>query len=76
MNWNPADGNFAVVRLKAGSAAEERAKAWEMRTPEANYYELTCVEARRNGERTVASVERVLRKAGVLEALGRTKWMP
>lgn len=45
--------------------------------PQANYgHELTCVEACGDGERTIASVERVLRKAGVLKALSRAKWMP
>jgi hypothetical protein len=34
------------------------------------------VEGCGNGERTIASVERVLRKAGVLKALSRAKWMP
>ncbi len=45
--------------------------------PQADYgHELTCVEPRGNGARTIASVERVLRKTGVLKALGRAKWMP
>ena len=38
--------------------------------------DLSRVEANAHGERIVTSVERVLRKAGVLKALGRAKWMP
>lgn len=37
---------------------------------------LTRVECQGEGERTIASVERLLRKTGVLKALGRAKWMP
>jgi hypothetical protein len=37
---------------------------------------LTRVECRGEGERTIASVERLLRRTGVLKALGRAKWMP
>jgi hypothetical protein len=37
---------------------------------------LSRVEAGGTGERTIASVERVLRKAGVLKALSRAQWMP
>ena len=37
---------------------------------------LSRVEACGNGERTIASVERALRKAGVLKALSRAQWMP
>jgi hypothetical protein len=37
---------------------------------------LTCVNGRGEGERTVVSVERVLRKTGVLKALNRAKWLP
>ena len=37
---------------------------------------LTRVENYGNGERTIASVERVLRKTGVLKALSRAKWQP
>ena len=39
-------------------------------------HELSRVEAQGTGEGTIASVERVLRKAGVLKALSRAKWMP
>ncbi len=38
--------------------------------------ELTCVNGRGEGERTVASVERVLRRTGVLKALSQVKWQP
>ena len=34
------------------------------------------VEGHGDGERTIASVERILRKTGVLKALSRAKWMP
>ncbi|HNC06934.1 MAG TPA: hypothetical protein PLS38_11610 [Solirubrobacterales bacterium] len=34
------------------------------------------IEGHGDGERTIASVERVLRKAGVLKALSRARWMP
>jgi hypothetical protein len=37
---------------------------------------LVHVESLGNGERTIASVERVLRKTGILKALNRAKWMP
>ena len=37
---------------------------------------LVHVESYGNGERTIASVERVLRKTGILKALCRAKWMP
>jgi hypothetical protein len=37
---------------------------------------LTCVNGRGEGESTIASVERVLRKTGVLKALNRAKWLP
>jgi hypothetical protein len=37
---------------------------------------LTHVEHYGNGERTIASVERVLRKTGILKALNRVQWMP
>ena len=37
---------------------------------------LTRIEGRGEGERTIASVERLLRKTGVLKALNRAKWMP
>ncbi len=37
---------------------------------------LTRVDGRGEGKRTIASVERVLRKTGVLKALNRAKWMP
>lgn len=37
---------------------------------------LTRVESYGNGERTISSVERVLRKTGILKALNRAKWMP
>ena len=33
------------------------------------------IEGHGDGERTIASVERVLRKAGVLKALSRARWM-
>ena len=36
----------------------------------------SLVEARGRGEETVASVERVLRKTGVLKALSHAQWMP
>ena len=36
----------------------------------------THIDGRTGGERTIASVERVLRKTGVLKALSRAKWMP
>ena len=38
--------------------------------------ELTHLDARGDGERTIASVKRVLRKTGVRKALSRAKWMP
>jgi hypothetical protein len=45
--------------------------------PDAGYgHELTRLECRGEGERTIASVERVLRRNGVLRALSRAKWMP
>ena len=37
---------------------------------------LTHVENYGNGERTIVSVERVLRKTGILKALNRARWMP
>lgn len=37
---------------------------------------LSRVEGGGSGESTVASVERVLRKTGLLKALGRAQWMP
>jgi len=37
---------------------------------------LTHVESYGNGERTISSVERVLRKTGILKALCRARWMP
>jgi hypothetical protein len=37
---------------------------------------LTRVESYGNGERTIASVKRVLRKTGILKALSRARWMP
>jgi hypothetical protein len=37
---------------------------------------LTRVECQGEGERTITSVERLLRRTGVLKALGRAKWMP
>jgi hypothetical protein len=37
---------------------------------------LTHVENFGNGERTIVSVERVLRKTGILKALNRARWMP
>jgi hypothetical protein len=61
--------------LPAGVVEEVPGPAAE--TPPTTYgHELTCVEARGEGERTIASVERVLRKAGVLKALSRAQWMP
>jgi hypothetical protein len=43
----------------------------------ATYFpDLSRVEENAHGERIVTSVERVLRKTGVLKALGRAKWMP
>jgi len=36
----------------------------------------TLIDGRAGGERTIASIERVLRKTGVLKALSRAKWMP
>lgn len=44
--------------------------------PNIDTAELTCVEAWGDGERTIASVEKVLRKTGILKALNRAKWMP
>ena len=40
------------------------------------FRQLIQVEAHGNGERTIASIERVLRQTGVLKALSRVKWMP
>jgi len=37
---------------------------------------LTRVDGRGEGGRTIASVERLLRKTGVLKALSRARWMP
>ena len=37
---------------------------------------LTRIDGRGEGQRTITSVERVLRKTGVLKALNRAKWMP
>ena len=39
-------------------------------------HEVTRIEARGEGKRTIARVERVLRETGVLKALNRAKWMP
>lgn len=36
----------------------------------------THIDGRAGGERTVATIERVLRKTGVLKALNRARWMP
>ncbi len=38
--------------------------------------ELSYVECRGEGERTISSIERVLRRKGVLKALDRARWMP
>ena len=38
--------------------------------------EFSRVESRGDGMRTITSVERVLRKTGVLKALNRSRWMP
>ena len=37
---------------------------------------LSQVESAGEGERTVASVEKILRRTGVLKALGQAKWLP
>jgi hypothetical protein len=37
---------------------------------------LTRVECQGEGERTISSVERLLRRTGVLKALDCAKWMP
>jgi len=61
--------------LPAGGGEEVSGPAPE--APQITFdHEVTCVEARGEGERTIASVERVLRKAGVLKALSRAQWMP
>ena len=61
--------------LLAGGGGEAPGRATA--APPTSYgHELTCVEAQGDGERTIASVERVLRKAGVLKALSRAQWMP
>ena len=43
---------------------------------DANAEPLTRIDGRGEGQRTIASVERVLRKTGVLKALNRARWMP
>jgi hypothetical protein len=66
-----------ILAWLISEAAIQDAQCPSADAPEASYgHELTCVEARGEGERTIASVERVLRKTGVLRALNRAKWMP
>ncbi len=38
--------------------------------------EFMCVESRGQGENAISSIERVLRKTGVLKALARARWNP
>jgi len=59
-------------------AAEDEANAQlSVASASATYFpDLSRVEENAHGERIVTSVERVLRKTGVLKALGRAKWMP
>lgn len=38
--------------------------------------QFTCVESCGEGARTIRSVERVLRRAGILKALSRARWIP
>src|SRR5262249_2690101 len=68
LEWLLADEAEAV------SAAPRR----NILTADSNLCRLTRVEATSegDGERTIASVERILRQTGVLKALSRAKWMP
>jgi hypothetical protein len=67
--------NILAWLLPAGGVEDN--PGWSTAAPPTHYgHELTRVEARGEGERTIASVERVLRKAGVLKALSRAQWMP
>ena len=46
-------------------------------TPPTNTgHDWTGVEARGEGARTIAAMERLLRQTGVFKALSRAKWMP
>jgi hypothetical protein len=66
-----------ILAWLVSDAASEDDQCPSADAPEASYgHELTCVEARGEGERTITSVERVLRQTGVLKALNRAKWMP
>ena len=63
--------------LLSDEPGEEFAPAGPLKNPDAGYgHELTRLECRGEGQRTIVSVERVLRRNGVLRALSRAKWMP
>lgn len=44
--------------------------------PDKSARDLSGVDCHGEGARTISSVERVLRKSGILKALGRARWMP
>jgi hypothetical protein len=57
----------------AETVADPKAISW---CGSENTEALTRIDGQGDGERTIASVERVLRKTGVLKALNRAKWLP